>query len=139
MVLALASHGHVSVGEAASTLGVTVIGALLAMFTAELISHLVVHERMVTRAEIGHALLVARGGLEAVSVPFVLLAISALTGWDVEAALKASSIALVVVLVLFGYLAARRVPLTLLQRVAVLGGEALLGLAVIGLQILAHG
>ncbi len=76
------------------------------MFTAELISHLVVHERMVTRAEIGHALLVARGGLEAVSVPFVLLAISALTGWDVEAALKASSIALVVVLVLFGYLAA---------------------------------
>ncbi|MFK0402111.1 hypothetical protein ACIQTT_07245 [Microbacterium sp. NPDC090225] len=139
VVITLSAHGHVSAGEAATTLIVTVMGTLLAVFTADLISHLVVHERLFTRSELRHALASSFGALGTVVLPFVFLGFAALDAWSTDAALRASAIALLLSLIVIGWIAVRRMPLTWLQRLIALGAEAALGLAVIGLQVLAHG
>ncbi|WP_341940181.1 hypothetical protein [Microbacterium sp. LWH10-1.2] len=139
VVLALSSHGHVTAGEAATTLIVTVLGTLLAVFTADAVSHVVVHGRFFTRQELGHALGSSFGALSSVALPFVFLGLAGLGVWSAEAALRAGTIALVASLVVIGWIAVRRIPLTWYQRLVALGAEAALGLAVIGLQVLAHG
>jgi len=139
VVLAMRTHGHVEVGAAAVTLAVTIVGTLMAVFTAEVIAHLIMHESLPTRAELRTLLFATFGAVGAVFIPFVFLGATALGWWDVDAALVASAVVLAVTLVLYGYVAVRRVPLTWWQRLIVLGGEAALGLVVIGLQIVAHG
>ena len=139
VVLTLISHGAETAGEAAITLGVTVLGTLLAVFTADVISHIVVHERMLTRAEAAHTVRSTFGAIAAVIAPFVFLGLAGLGVWSATVALTASAIALLASLVLIGYVAVRRIPLTWYQRLVALGAEAVLGLAVIGLQLLAHG
>ncbi|MER7798414.1 hypothetical protein [Microbacterium sp. NPDC096154] len=54
-MLTLNSHGSLDPGEAALTLLVTVFGTLSVVFTADLISHLVAHDRLMTAAELRHA------------------------------------------------------------------------------------
>jgi hypothetical protein len=89
-------------------------------------------------AELRHMVRVSFGALGAVALPFLFLLLAVLDVWRVEAALRASSIALVAALVAIGYLAARRARLSALQRMVVLFAEFLLGVAVIGLELLAH-
>jgi len=139
VVITLSTHGHVSAGEAATTLIVTVMGTLLAVFTADVISHIVVHGRLFTRPELRHAIGSSFGALSTVALPFVFLGFAALGVWEVGSALRASAIALLVSLIVIGWVAVRRIPLAWYQRIVALGAEAVLGLAVIGLQVLAHG
>lgn len=138
VVLALSTH-HAEAAEALRTLAVTVLGTLLAVFTADLVSHIVIHERIMTSQELRHALGTSFGAIGAVALPVVFLVIAAMGGWSTEAALRASAVALVLSLVVFGYLAVRRIALSWWQRLIALGAEAVLGLAVVGLQVLAHG
>ncbi|UOR01470.1 hypothetical protein MUN77_15280 [Leucobacter allii] len=139
VVLTLGSHGHVEPGDAVVTLLVTVFGTLSAVFTADLISHIVAHGRLMTAAELRHAAVTTFGALGAVALPFVFLGISALGTWPVEHALRAAAAALVASLVAIGWIAVRRIPLSWWQRLVALGAEAALGLGVIALQLLAHG
>ncbi|MFJ2370356.1 hypothetical protein [Microbacterium sp. NPDC087665] len=139
VVITLSVHGHVTPGGAATTLIVTVLGTLLAVFTADLVSHLVVHGRLFTQPELRHAVGTSFGALSTVALPFIFLGLAALDVWDTDTALLAGAIALVVSLVVIGWVAVRRIPLTWFQRLVALGAEAVLGLAVIGLQVLAHG
>lgn len=139
VVITLSAHGHVSAGDAAKTLIVTVLGTLLAVFTADLVSHLVVHGRLFTRPELRHAVNSSFGALSTVVLPFIFLGVAALGVWHPDTALRASAIALLGSLVVIGWIAVRRIPLTWFQRLIALGAEAALGLAVIGLQVLAHG
>jgi len=138
VVLALSTH-EVETGEALRTLIVTVLGTLLAVFTADVIAHIVVHERVMTLPELRHALSASFGAIGAVTLPVVFLAIAAAGGWSTEAALRASAVALLLSLVIIGWIAVRRIAIQWWQRVIVMGAEAVLGLAVIGLQVLAHG
>ncbi|WEK62134.1 MAG: hypothetical protein P0Y60_05105 [Candidatus Microbacterium colombiense] len=139
VVITLSSHGHPTAGQSATTLIVTVLGTLLAVFTADLVSHLVVHGRLFTRTELRHAVGSSFGALSTVVLPFIFLGVAALGVWSTGAALRASAIALLVSLIVIGWVAVRRIPLTWIQRLIALGAEAALGLAVIGLQVLAHG
>lgn len=138
VTLAVGAHGHTTAGEALLTLGVTLLGTVLAVFTADIIAHFIVHEAMMTRAEFRHAFKVSFGALPAVLLPFIFLTISAITGWAVSTALLVSSIALVLALVILAQRAVRRLRLLWWQRLIVLGAEAVLALGVIGLQLLAH-
>ncbi|WP_062386593.1 hypothetical protein [Demequina iriomotensis] len=138
VVLALSTHGHVEPSEALTTLAVTALGTLLAVFTADLISHLLAHERLVDTTELRHAVRSSFGALSSLLLPFIFLGVSAAGAWDITNALVASAIALIVALVMIGYLAARQVQLGWWQRIVVLGAEAALGLAVVGLELLAH-
>lgn len=139
VVITLSTHGHVSAGEAATTLIVTVMGTLLAVFTADLISHIVVHGSLFTRPELKHAISSSFGALGTVALPFLFIGLSALGVWAVSGALHASAIALLGSLIVVAWIAVRRIPLTWYQRIVALGAETILGLAVIGLQVLAHG
>lgn len=139
VTISLLSHGHVTAIGAITTLGVTVLGTLLAVFTADVVSHLLVHQRMLTRGEFGHAAAVSASALSAIVLPMAFLVVAHFGAWTPEQALRSSTAALLLALIGFGWLAVRRVSLPWWQRILVLGAEAVLGLAVVGLQILAHG
>ncbi|MEU1972963.1 hypothetical protein ABZ477_15015 [Microbacterium sp. NPDC019599] len=139
VVLAINAHGHADPLDAFLTLLVTVLGTLLAVFVADIISFTVAHERPMNRAEFRHAVSASFGTLGAIAAPFAFLLLAVAGVWEIETALRASAIALIAALVVIGWVAVRRVKLTWWQRLVALGGEAVLALAVIGLQLLAHG
>ncbi|WP_438354913.1 hypothetical protein [Microbacterium sp. CJ88] len=138
VVIALDSHGHVAPLEAIVTTVVTALGMLMAIFTADLISHLMVHDRFWSGRELRHAAASTFGSLGALVLPLILLLLALFGVWDTHVGLQASSFALLAALVVYGWLAIRRLPLQWWQRAIVLCAEALLGLVVIVLQILAH-
>jgi hypothetical protein len=136
VVLALNSH-PTEAAKALLTMVVTVLGATLALFVADLISHLVVQERMFDREELRHSASTSFGALSVVFLPVVFLLLALFEVWTTDAALTASAYALIASLVVIGLAATRKVPMTWWQRLIALGAEAALGLAVIGLQVLA--
>lgn len=137
VVLALRAHA-VSAGEAALSLAVVVIGTVLAVLVADVVSHISVHESLPVRAELRHMARVSFGALGALVLPAVFIGLAVADVWKIETALRASSIALVAALAAIGYLAVRRVRLPTWQRAIVLSAEVVLGLIVIGLELLAH-
>jgi hypothetical protein len=140
VVLALRSDAdEVTAETAAATLVITVVGILLAVLTADFISHLVVHARMPSRGEAAHMVRVCVGASGAVVLPLVFVVLAGTGVWRIEAALRASAIALLVALGVVAFLAVRRVRIPGWQKVLVLLAEVVLGAAVIGLELLAHG
>lgn len=137
VVLALRAHA-VSAGEAALSLAVVVLGTVLAVLVADVVSHIAVHESLPLRAELRHMARVSFGALGALVLPAVFIGLAVADVWKIETALRASSIALVAALAAIGYLAVRRVRLPTWQRAIVLSAEVVLGLIVIGLELLAH-
>ncbi|MFC7533811.1 hypothetical protein [Actinoplanes sp. GCM10030250] len=138
VVLALRSH-HPTADEAAVTLLIAVTGTLLAVFVADVVSHIAVHAALPMRSELRQMLRVVFGALGSLLLPFVFLALAAGEVWKVEAALRASTIALVSALIAIGYGAVRRVRLPLWQKLIVLFAEFALGAAVVAVELLAHG
>jgi hypothetical protein len=140
VVLALRSHAsETTAGEAATTLTIAVVGTLLAVFVADFVSHIAVHERMPDRGELRHMVGVSASALGVLVLPLIFLGLAGLGAWTIDGALLAATIALLISLVAVGFLAVRRVRLPLVQRLVVLLAEAALGVAVIGLELLAHG
>lgn len=137
VVLALRAHA-VSAGEAALSLTVVVFGTILAVLVADVVSHIAVHESLPVRAELRHMVRVSLGALAALVLPAVFIGLAVTDVWEIEPALRAASIALVAALAAIGYLAVRRVRLPAWQRLIVLLAEVVLGLLVIGLELLAH-
>lgn len=139
VVLAIASHAsEVEPGEAALTLLVTVGGAVLAVFAADVIAHIAVHRVLPTPVEARHMFAVSFGALATLVLPLAFLLFAMLDRWTIEAALRASTIALIVSLAAIGWLAVRRVKLAWWQRLIVLLLEVVLGVAVVALELLAH-
>ncbi|RJQ73054.1 hypothetical protein D5S17_25330 [Pseudonocardiaceae bacterium YIM PH 21723] len=138
VVLTLQSHGE-SAREAAVTLAIVVLGTLLAVLVADVVSHIAVHALLPDRAEFTRMLRTSFGALGAVTLPLIFMGLAAAGVWRVEAALRGSVIALIAGLVAIGYLAARRVRLPAWARMVVLFAEFGLGFAVVALELLAHG
>lgn len=140
VVIALwADRDHITPVQAEATLLITVVGTVLAVLTADLMSHLVVHSAMPTPPRVRHMLRVSLGAGSAAVLPVVFVGLAAVGVWTLAGALRASEVALLVALGVVGYLAVRRVRLPGWQRLLILLGEAVLGVAVIGLELLAHG
>lgn len=76
---------------------------------ADLVSHVAVHAKTPTRPELTHRARVSFGAFGAILFPLIFIALAALDAWSIETALRASTIALIMTLVLVGYLAVRRV------------------------------
>lgn len=140
VVLAMQSHAaELTPSEAATTLLITISGTLLAVFTADFLSHTLVHSSVPSATELRHMLVVVAGAFGVVIAPLVLFGLAALDVMDIGRALVISSYALVATLGVIGYRAVRRVKLPFWLKVTLLGVEVLLGLAVIALELLAHG
>ncbi|WP_147794638.1 hypothetical protein [Cellulomonas sp. Y8] len=139
VVLTLRSHGDVTAGVAATTLLITVGGTLLAVLLADVVSHIAVHAALPTAAEARHMVAVCTGALGVLVLPMIFVGIAATGSWTVDGALRASTIALVASLGVVGWLAVRRVSLPGWQKLLVLVAEVALGIAVVSLELLAHG
>jgi len=139
VVLTLRSHGDVTAGVAATTLLITVGGTLLAVLLADVVSHIAVHAALPTAAEARHMVAVCTGALGVLVLPMIFVGVAASGSWTVDGALRASTIALVASLGVVGWLAVRRVALPAWQKVLVLVAEVALGVAVVALELLAHG
>jgi len=139
VVLTLRSHGDVTAGVAATTLLITVGGTLLAVLLADVVSHIAVHAALPTAAEARHMVAVCTGALGVLVLPMVFVGVAATGSWTVDGALRASTIALVASLGVVGWLAVRRISLPGWQKVLVLAAEVALGVAVVSLELLAHG
>lgn len=139
VVLALQTHAAESAGEVLTTLAIAVAGTLLAVFLADVVSHIAVHAGLPTQPELRHMVGVSVGALGAVVLPFAFLAFALADVWTVASALRASTYALVGGLVVIGLLAVRRANLPPGQRLVVLFAEFALGAAVVALELLAHG
>ena len=100
---------------------------------------MIMTERTMTRGEFAHAVFASFGALSAVAVPVVALLIALIGWWSTTIALRVSAAGLILSLVVIGFAGIRRVPMTWWQRLLALGAEAVVGLAVVGLQTLAHG
>jgi len=139
VVLTLRSHGDVAAGVAATTLLITVGGTLLAVLLADMVSHIAVHAALPTAAEARHMVAVCTGALGVLVPPMAFVGVAATGSWTVDGALRASTIALVASLGVVGWLAVRRVALPGWQKLVVLVAEVALGVAVVALELLAHG
>ncbi len=138
IVLAMDEYADPDPMQEMRILAVTCLGLVLAVFTADVISHILFHERMMSAEEIRDALSATLGGLWALIVPFLLLFASARTGWSPHSALNWSATWLIAWLVFVGYTAARKAALSTTQRIVVMGAEALLAVAVIVVKLLAY-
>ncbi len=140
VVLTLQSHAsETTPGQAAITLLIAVVGTLLAVFVADLLSHLTVHAKLPTVPELRHMIAVSIGSIGVVVLPMVFLLLAQLDVWSIEAAIQAAVVVLIATLAFVGFLAVRRIALPFWQKAVVLLAEVVLGLAVIGLELLAHG
>ncbi|WP_438856130.1 hypothetical protein [Agromyces sp. M3QZ16-3] len=130
---------HISAGRATLTLLVGIVAITAAGFVADVISHLVVHADFPRGRELRRMLRVAASALGSASIPLVILVLAVLGVFELKGALFAASIVYIATLALIGYVAVRRSRLAWWEQVVALGLLVLLGLAVVGLQQLAHG
>lgn len=139
VVLALRSHAdQTTPGAAAATLSIVVIGSLLGILVADLLSHLTVHSELPTGAELHRMVAVSADGLGVLVAPLLLLAAAGLGFWSTAVALGWAIVVLVVSLAVVGFLAVRRLEIPLHHKAAIIFAEVVLSLLVIGLELLAH-
>jgi hypothetical protein len=129
---------HATVGGAALTLLLTVVGTLLAVSTAEYIARMVRDGEVPDRRDVGHILYVCASSLGVLPVPMAVLGLSALGALDLQAALRIISFALVATLVLVTLIAVRRLRVGVLAKALVLAGVAVLGVAVLAVELAVH-
>ncbi|UOQ59533.1 hypothetical protein MUN76_10770 [Leucobacter rhizosphaerae] len=140
VLLAMSSHSaELGPAEALTTLLITNAGTLLAVFLADVISGIAIHGRLPTGPELRHKMRVSFGAIGAIITPIALLSVSVFGGWSLQVGLRAAAIALVVGLVVVTRIAIKRVKMSWWMNLLVLSAAALLGIAVIGLELLAHG
>ncbi len=129
---------HATVGGAALTLLLTVVGTLLAVSVAEYIAQMVRDGEVPDRRDVGHILYVAVSSLGARRAPMVILGLSALGALDLATALRIIAIVLVATLVIVTLLAVRRLRVAFGVKLLVLAGVAVLGVAVLVVELAVH-
>jgi len=139
LLIALDSHGEVTPLNALTTLVITVLGTLLAVFVADVLSRMAVNERGLSRTEYRHVLQVTLGSIGAIVIPVIALLLAEAGILSLAVAFAISIYTLLAALVLFGFLAVRKVRAVWWKRLIALAALGLVGLAVIALELLAHG
>lgn len=141
IILTMQGHGMETATPqgAVVTLAIGIFGTLLAMFVADLISHIAVHEKIPTRSEVRLMSRTTFGAFGAVVLPLLIIAASTLGWWELRTALRAGTLVLTASLIVIPYLAIRKINLTPGKKLIVLASEFVLSLLVIGLELLAHG
>ena len=129
---------HASASIAALTLLLTVTGTLLAVFVADLIAHMVRDESMPDGPEIRHLLWVSFGSSAVLVAPMLVLGLSITGLVELPAALRVISVLLAATLVLVALFAVRKLRVGRAAKAGVLLGTALLGAAVLTVELAVH-
>src|SRR4051812_11808099 len=139
VVLALRSHAdETTPAAAAATLSIVVIGSLLGILVADLLSHLTVHSKLPSGEELHHMITVGVDGLGVLVAPLLFLLAAGLGFMSTAVALAWAVVVLVVSLAVVGFLAIRRLEIPLHHKAAIMLAEVVLSLLVIGLELVAH-
>jgi len=133
-----ANADHLLPSQATFALAIGIAGITAAGFVADVIAHLAVHGAFPTAEELRTMLRVAGEALASASLPLVLLVLAWIGILELEWALQAAAILYVATLGFIGYLAVRRTGAAWWKQLVALGILVALGVAVIGLQQLAH-
>jgi ABC-type glycerol-3-phosphate transport system permease component len=136
VVLVLKAH-HETAGAALVSLVITVTGTVLAVFLAEIMAHIVVHEELPRGAQVRRLAAVTFGASSVLLVPLGCLLLAVLDVLRTGTALWAAAAALLVSLIAIGLAAVRRLRLHPVQRMVVLFAESFVGAVVLALQFLA--
>jgi hypothetical protein len=129
---------HATVGGTALTLLLTVLGTLLAVSVAEYIAQMVRDGEVPDRHDVGHILWVCANSIGVLPAPMAILGLSALGALDLAAALRIISFVLVLTLVLVTLIAVRRLRVGIGTKLGVLAGVAVLGVAVLVVELAVH-
>lgn len=139
VVIALRAHDdHPSASVALGTLTVTVIATVVAVYVADVLSHMVVHEGLPAAAEHRRIVASTLGAATVALPPLVSLALAALGLYSAATGLVAAMVMTIATLAAVGLLAVRKLTLPRGQRIAILIGEVALATVVIALELLAH-
>ena len=140
IVLVLAANvEHHDAPDALFSLVIGVVGITLAGLVAEMIAHLAAHGAFPDERGWHSMLRIAWGSLLTVATPTILLVLAVFDIMELETSLRVSAIVYLVTLGLSGWVAVRRARLSLWQQLIALAALVLLGVLVIGVQVLAHG
>ncbi len=138
-LLVLTRHvgGEATAGNALLDVAIATGGLFGASLFAEFVAHLGVHGERLHRGD--WRLLLGTSGqiVQAALVPMLLLAVSAITGWDFHTALWASVWVLVAQMGVFSFLAVRRTGLSWWGRTLLIVAIVAFGLLVLGVKTLA--
>jgi hypothetical protein len=125
-------------GHVLAVLTVTVVGVLLAGFTADVIAHLIAHEALPDREELAHMAWVTARALGAVVAPAVLLVL-AMTGIiPLAQAMSWSIVVLLIALAVIIWTAVHGAHLARWRGILVTASVVALGVLVVVLEVLAH-
>jgi hypothetical protein len=138
IVLVVLANDHADAEHALFALLLGVLGITAAGFVSDMISHLAVHREFPERVDLIIMFRVAGGALGTVITPGILLLLAWIDVMPLTAALRAASIVYIVTLAVIGWFAVRRSRLEWWRQLIALGVLVALGLAVVGLQTLAH-
>jgi hypothetical protein len=138
IVLVVLANDHADAEHALFALLLGVLGITAAGFVSDMISHLAVHREFPERVDLIIMFRVAGGALGTVITPGILLLLAWMDVMSLTAALRAASIVYIVTLAVIGWFAVRRSRLEWWRQLIALGVLVALGLAVVGLQTLAH-
>lgn len=139
VIITLRVHdAHPSTSGALSTLAVAVASTVCAVYLADLLSHMVVHAHLPAHPE--HRRMVASTlGAGAVAMPPLGCIALAGTGiYDTSTGLLLAMVLTVATLTAIGVMAVRRLDLPRGHRIVILAAEALIGVVVLALGLLAH-
>jgi hypothetical protein len=140
VLLALNTHAaDVEPLTAVGSLLVAALGAGLAGLVSEIVAHLAVHSHLPDAAELRYQVRVSGGALATVALPVVVLLLAVAGLVPIEIALGIAIWLMALTLGAVGYIAVFRSRLAWWTKLAVFAALLLLGLLVIGVQLLAHG
>ena len=140
VLLALNTHAaDVEPLTAVGSLLVAALGAGLAGLVSEIVAHLAVHSHLPDAAELRYQVRVSGGALTTVALPVVVLLLAVAGLVPIEIALGIAIWLMALTLGAVGYIAVFRSRLAWWTKLAVFAALLLLGLLVIGVQLLAHG
>ena len=130
--------GNPTVAGAAVTLCATVLGTLLSVFVADVVTHLVRENVLPSGAELAHLGYVSLGSSTVLVVPMSILWISAAGVIAPATALRAISAALAATLVVVTAVAVRDLDMTPWRKAQAVAIISALGLAGIGIELAVH-
>lgn len=108
VLIAMQAERAPSVTAAAITLSVTVAGTLLAVFLADILSHVTVRTKLPTHSELTQMLRVSLGAAPVLAAPLLSLTLAAFHLWSTTTALRIAVALILAALILIGFLAIRR-------------------------------
>lgn len=130
---------HVDPPAAFTTLLVGLLGVTAAAFASDVIAHLSVHHEFPDAKELLVLLRISLGSLSTAVAPLAMIALAWLGVLRMEPALAIATYIYIAILGVVGWLAVRHAHLRMIQKLIALAMLFALALAVVLIQMLAHG